>query len=83
VKHPIYPTRKVHHDSCWKLTLLKQANTLGTLSLGPSIPGIKSMRGPIQLNGLTIVNSRSFSAPSAAKTKKGFQSNSRDVICQR
>lgn len=48
-------------------TLLKQANTLGTPSLGPSIPGIKSILGPIQLKGLTMVNSKPFSAPSAAK----------------
>lgn len=46
-------------------TLLKQANTLGTPSLGPSMPGMKSILGPIQLNGLTIVNSKPFSAPSA------------------
>lgn len=48
------------------LTLLKQANTRGTESLGPSTPGMKSMRGPIQLNGLTMENSTPFSAPSAA-----------------
>ncbi|MFS7989523.1 hypothetical protein Hanom_Chr11g01047931 [Helianthus anomalus] len=46
------------------------ARTLGTPSLGPSIPGMKSILGPIQLKGLTMVNSRPFSAPSAAmKTK--------------
>lgn len=46
-------------------TLLKHARTRGTPSLGPSIPGMKSILGPIQLNGLTIVNSKPFSAPSA------------------
>lgn len=46
-------------------TLLKQANTLGTPSLGPSMPGMKSILGPIQLKGLTMVNSKPFSAPSA------------------
>lgn len=50
-----------------QLTLLKHARTLGTPSLGPSIPGIKSILGPIQLKGLTMVNSRPFSAPSAIK----------------
>jgi len=29
------------------------------------MPGMKSIRGPIQLKGLTIVNSNPFSAPSA------------------
>lgn len=53
-----------------KHTLLKQARTLGTPSLGPSIPGMKSILGPIQLKGLTMVNSRPFSAPSAAKKAK-------------
>ena len=48
-----------------KLTLLKHARTLGTPSLGPSMPGMKSILGPIQLKGLTMVNSRPFSAPSA------------------
>ena len=48
-------------------TLLKQARTLGTPSLGPSMPGMKSILGPIQLNGLTIVKSIPFSAPSAGK----------------
>lgn len=52
------------------LTLLKQARTLGTPSAGPSIPGIKSILGPIQLKGLTIVNSRPFSAPSAVTDNK-------------
>lgn len=47
-------------------TLLKHARTLGTPSLGPSMPGMKSILGPIQLKGLTMVNSRPFSAPSAA-----------------
>ncbi|PON53403.1 hypothetical protein PanWU01x14_202850 [Parasponia andersonii] len=51
-------------------TLLKHARTLGTPSLGPSIPGIKSILGPIQLKGLTMVNSRPFSAPSAINIKK-------------
>lgn len=31
------------------ITLLKQAKTLGTPSLGPSTPGMKSILGPIQL----------------------------------
>ena len=53
-----------------ELTLLKHARTLGTPSLGPSMPGMKSILGPIQLKGLTIVNSRPFSAPSAANNKK-------------
>lgn len=48
-------------------TVLKQAKTLGTPSLGPSTPGIKSMRGPIQLKGLTTVHLSPFSAPSPAK----------------
>lgn len=51
-------------------TLLKHAKTLGTPSLGPSMPGMKSILGPIQLKGLTIVKSRPFSAPSAAFNKK-------------
>ena len=51
------------------LTLLKHARTLGTESWGPSTPGMKSMRGPIQLNGLTIENSTPFSAPSAVNFK--------------
>jgi hypothetical protein len=51
-------------------TLLKQAKTRGTPSLGPSTPGIKSILGPIQLKGLTIVNSRPFSAPSAGENSK-------------
>lgn len=52
------------------LTLLKHAKTLGTPSLGPSMPGIKSILGPIQLKGLTMVKSRPFSAPSAGRNKK-------------
>ena len=56
-----------------QLTLLKHARTLGTPSLGPSMPGMKSILGPIQLKGLTMVNSRSFSAPSAAMDKKRNQ----------
>lgn len=54
-------------------TLLKQARTLGTPSLGPSMPGMKSILGPIQLKGLTIVKSSPFSAPSAVKHKKKEQ----------
>ncbi|PON39579.1 hypothetical protein TorRG33x02_342330 [Trema orientale] len=54
-------------------TLLKHARTLGTPSLGPSIPGMKSILGPIQLKGLTMVNSRPFSAPSAINIKKVSQ----------
>ena len=57
------------------LTLLKQAKTRGTESWGPSTPGMKSMRGPIQLNGLTIVNSKPFSAPSPAKQNPTFNPN--------
>ena len=53
-----------------KLTLLKHARTLGTPSLGPSMPGMKSILGPLQLKGLTMVNSRPFSAPSAVNNKK-------------
>jgi hypothetical protein len=56
-----------------RLTLLKQARTRGTPSLGPSTPGIKSILGPIQLKGLTMVNSSPFSAPSAVIIKKRNQ----------
>ena len=52
------------------LTLLKQAKTRGTPSLGPSTPGMKSILGPIQLKGLTMENLRPFSAPSAMQKKK-------------
>ena len=65
-----------------KLTLLKHARTLGTPSLGPSMPGMKSILGPIQLKGLTMVNSRPFSAPSAVnnnnkkkKIRKIYETN--------
>lgn len=51
-----------------QITLLKQARTLGTPSVGPSIPGMKSILGPIQLKGLTMVNLRPCSAPSATLT---------------
>jgi hypothetical protein len=34
---------------------------------------MKSILGPIQLKGLTMVNSSPFSAPSAATIKKGNQ----------
>ncbi len=54
-------------------TLLKHARTLGTPSVGPSMPGMKSIMGPIQLKGLTIVNSRPFSAPSAVINKTRSQ----------
>lgn len=54
-------------------TLLKHARTLGTPSLGPSMPGMKSILGPIQLKGLTMVNSRPFSAPSAAIDREKTQ----------
>lgn len=60
-----------------KLTLLKHARTRGTPSLGPSMPGMKSIRGPIQLKGLTIVNSKPFSAPSAANNPISVRQKSR------
>lgn len=52
---------------CWRITLLKHARTRGIESLGPSMPGMKSMRGPIQLNGRTMVNFIPFSAPSPTR----------------
>jgi hypothetical protein len=54
-------------------TLLKHARTLGTPSVGPSMPGMKSIMGPIQLKGLTIVNSRPFSTPSTVINKTRSQ----------
>lgn len=47
-------------------TVLKHARTRGTPSAGPSIPGMKSIRGPIQLKGRTMVKFKPFSAPSPA-----------------
>jgi len=54
-------------------TLLKHARTLGTPSVGPSMLGMKSILGPIQLKGLTIVNSRPFSTPPAVINKTRSQ----------
>jgi len=39
------------------------------------MPGMKSIRGPIQLKGLTIVNSKPFSAPSAANNHTSVRIN--------
>lgn len=71
------------HDVKSRLTLLKHARTLGTPSLGPSMPGMKSILGPIQLKGLTMVNSSPFSAPSAATIKKGNQKKAFQVTQNR
>jgi len=35
-------------------SLLEHDRTRGTPSLGPSMPGMKSIRGPIQLKGLQL-----------------------------
>ena len=51
-------------------TFLKQAKTRGTPSLGPSVSGMKSIIGPVQLKGLTTVNSKSFSKSSAGGNSK-------------
>ena len=53
-----------------KLTLLKHGRTLGTTSLGPSMLGIKSILGPIQLKGFMMLNSRPCSTPYTIKNEK-------------
>ena len=62
------------------LTLPKQAKTQGIDSLGPSTPGMKSMRGPIRLNGWTVVNSTPFSALSAAHRRNLAQSSQQSIV---
>nr|GMD25459.1 hypothetical protein TorRG33x02_342330 [Ipomoea batatas] len=67
-----WPPSTSFSGSRLKRLLLKHANTLGTPSLGPSMPGMKSILGPIQLKGLTMVNSSPFSAPSARSTSQSI-----------
>ena len=53
-----------------KLTLLKHGRTLGMTSLKPSMLGIKSILGPIQLKAFMMLNSRPCSTPSTIKNEQ-------------